>query len=93
MVWLLSDLEDGLLANFIWKSYKIGHGNRYYVRKIKLMCKMMPDAHGYRYEGRSLNPLTPLLGWKCPKSFKLGLGKPWESDSDIDDFMLVKTIA
>ena len=39
---------------------------------------------------RFLKALTPPLGWKCPKRFKLGLGKPWESesssDSDIDDF-------
>ena len=42
------------------------------------------------YEGRLLKPLAPSLGWKCPKRFKLSLGKPWESelssDSDIDDF-------
>ena len=38
-----------------------------------------------------LKALTPPLGWKCPKRFKLGLGKPWESesssDSDLDDFI------
>ena len=27
-------------------------------------------------------PMKPPPGWKCPKRFKLGLGEPWESESE-----------
>ena len=26
--------------------------------------------------------MKPPPGWKCPKRFKLGLGEPWESESE-----------
>ena len=40
----------------------------------------MADAHG-----KLLKALTPPLGWKCTKRFKLQLGEPWESDCSSDD--------
>ena len=44
----------------------------------------MADVHDKLFKA-----LTPLLGWKYPNRFKLGLGKPWESecsnDSNIDE--------
>ena len=30
-------------------------------------------------------PLTPPPGWKCPKRFRLGVGRGWEGSSDSDD--------
>ena len=39
----------------------------------------MANDHGKRFK-----LLTPPLCWKCPKRFKLGLGEPWESESDAD---------
>ena len=44
----------------------------------------MADVHGKLFKA-----LTPLLGWKYPNRFKLGLGEPWESecssDSNVDE--------
>ena len=39
----------------------------------------MADAHGKLFKA-----LTPPLGWKCPKRFKLRLGEPWESECSSD---------
>ena len=31
---------------------------------------------------KPFQPMKPPPGWKCPKRFKLGLGEPWESESE-----------
>ena len=31
------------------------------------------------------HPKAPPPGWKCPKTFKLGLGPPWESSDSEED--------
>ena len=47
--------------------------------QIIVCSDKMANDHGKRFK-----PLTPPLCWKCPKRFKLGLGEPWESESDAD---------
>jgi len=31
---------------------------------------------------KPFKPMKPSPGWKCSKQFKLGLGEPWESESE-----------
>ena len=47
--------------------------------QIIVCSDKMANDHGKRFK-----LLTPPLCWKCPKRFKLGLGEPWESESDAD---------
>ena len=35
---------------------------------------------------KPFKPLKPPPGWKCLKRFKLGLGEPWESESECSEF-------
>ena len=47
---------------------------------LDLMARMQGERNL-----KLFRPLTPPPGWKCPKRFRLGVGRGWEGSSDSDD--------
>ena len=80
-VWLLTDLENGPMQCYFYTLH-FGRSIVVFSNTSHLQMRMkMADEEG-KIILRLFRLLTPPPGWKCPKSFILGLGEPWESESD-----------